>query len=52
MFDGQKIGIKWRSTIIVFTSLNVDGVSTGLDQATAAGKLAPESSCILLMNVF
>ena len=35
-----EIGEKWGSTINVFASLNVDGVSTGLDQANATGKLA------------
>ena len=52
MFGGQKIGVKWRFMVIIFTSLNVDGVLMGLDQTTAIGKLARESSYILLMNVF
>ena len=31
-----------------FATLNVDGVSTGFDQATATGTLALESNCIPL----
>ena len=37
------IGVKWESTDNTSASTNVDGVSTGLDQATMTGNLAPES---------
>ena len=39
----MKIGVKCRSMVNVFASLNIDGVSTGLDQANATGNLALES---------
>ena len=34
----MKIGVKWGSTVPVFASLNVVGVSTRLDQASAIGE--------------
>ena len=38
-----EISVMQGSTVNVFASLNVDGVSTGLDQANATGNLALES---------
>ena len=36
-------GVKRGATVNVFASLNVDEVSTGLDQTNATRNLAPES---------
>ena len=46
-----KIGVKWGSTVIVLASLNVDGVSTDLDQINATEKLALESHLCPLLEL-